>query len=266
MRLLVSVLFCVGLVSAASANDGGISFGGSPGLLKGHPTVLMRSEVIRMTVGEEVVTVDCRFVFENSGPACTVRMGFPDEGRGADDPDEDEPHNPPTGTFTSFRSYVDGHPVATQLIRAAARSRYWHAKTVVFPAHSRHVVRDVYTVTVGAQITPVNSNAHQTSYILHTGASWHGPIGRTEVIVKFDRKRMTGPLAPQRVTAGQLRKSRGSPVWGRDWSKQRNRVYYQGPSRPEVDGTTLRFLRSNWRPASKDDIYLVFDNQKAGSN
>ena len=74
------------IVQAARADDGGISFGGSPHLLKGHATVAMKSEVVKMDVHDKVIKVDCRFLFHNSGPACTVRMGFPDEGTGAAEP------------------------------------------------------------------------------------------------------------------------------------------------------------------------------------
>ena len=86
-RVVVAGLLALGV--RASANDGGIHMGGSPGLLHGHPTVTMTGEVIKMTVDDAKVTVDCRFVFTNNGPACTVRMGFPDQGVGADDPDEE---------------------------------------------------------------------------------------------------------------------------------------------------------------------------------
>src|SRR4028118_808793 len=82
--------FFSALALGALANDAGISFGGSPRLLKGHPSVAMASEVIVMTIDEEKVTVDCNFVFKNNGKATQVRMGFPDEGQGEDDPDEGE--------------------------------------------------------------------------------------------------------------------------------------------------------------------------------
>ncbi|MEP6757329.1 MAG: hypothetical protein ABJA67_17630, partial [Chthonomonadales bacterium] len=79
--LVASALGTVFLVSGSSptmANDGGISMGGSPKLLKGHPSVIMQSEIIRLNVKSEYVEVDCNFVFVNRGKKCTVRMGFPD--------------------------------------------------------------------------------------------------------------------------------------------------------------------------------------------
>ncbi len=101
--------------SPSSADDGGISFGGSPHLLKGHKSVSMRTEQIRIDVHEKIINVDCKFVFHNDGPACTVRMGFPDEGLGAAEPYQGFPV--PTGaklkaTFESYVSYVDGKKLA----------------------------------------------------------------------------------------------------------------------------------------------------------
>jgi hypothetical protein len=260
-RAFVLIAASLALWSGASANDGGIAFGGSPGLLKGHPTVSMQSELISITVGEQNVMADCRFVFQNDGPACTVRMGFPDQGEGSEDPDEaagpDWRGKPAAGTFTSFKSYVDGRPAASKLIRADRPGQFWHTKLVSFPAGGRRIVRDLYTVRGGAQLTRFNSSVHQTSYILHTGSSWHGPIGRTEVRVSFRRRGMSAPLSSIRVT-----RSQGAAVWERDWSRNHSRVFYRGPARDQVCGMSLIFIRENWRPTPQDDLFLFFDNQK----
>lgn len=222
-RTLLGV--CLTLVlwaGAASANDGGISYGGSPRLLEGHPSVSMQSEVIRMTVGPDKATVDCRFVFRNSGAACRVRMGFPDQARGADNPEEDSeggpaPKTKPQSAFTSFRSYVDGHLVPTELIHGAHGGNWWHAKVVAFPAHRTVNVRDVYTVPLGGQIIDRGSMS-QTSYILHTGSSWHGPIGRSEVDVTFTpQSAVRAPLVvrpmPKEVRMADFGAGPGAVLW-----------------------------------------------------
>lgn len=132
--LLLMLAGPIGL-DPARADDGGVSFGGSPRLLSGHKTASMQSEVIRMNVGAQNVRVDCQFVFQNAGPACTVRMGFFDEGRGSEDPDQemDPAHpKPPHGTFTSYASFVDGARVRTQTVRAEKEGDFWHVKTVRF--------------------------------------------------------------------------------------------------------------------------------------
>jgi len=249
------------LAATARANDGGIAFGGSPGLLKGHPSVSMLNEVVRMTIGEEKATADCRFVFQNKGPACSVRMGFPDRGEGESDPDEENEnpmHTPPKSTFLSFRSWVDNAPVKTELIRADKPGRFWHAKAVEFSANAKRLVRDVYTVPVGAQITRWNSSVAQSYYVLRTGASWHANIGRSEVLITFNRRRMTAPLHPVRLSSVPKR----DPY---DWSLSHWRpgtVVYQGPASPTVSGKTLRFVRTDWEPTERDDIELYFDSRK----
>ena len=245
--------------SVAHANDGGIAFGGSPKLLSGHPTVRMESELIQMNVGEKTVVVDCKFIFVNNGPACKVRMGFPDQGVGASDPDEENARDwkksPPVTTFTSFQSWVNGGEVPTKLIRANEPGKFWHTKTVTFPANSRTVIRDLYHVPVGGGfVGSINGDAipgDETSYIVHTGSSWKGTIGRTEIVVKFNRKGMSGPLIPVK----------GEPKVKFD--KEPYVVYYTGISEPVVDGTTFRFIRKNWRPNEKDDLYLAFAKSKA---
>lgn len=246
----VLILIAGALLSGvASANDGGINVGGSPELLKDHPSVQMAGEDVRITVGRETLTADCRFVFQNHGAACTVRMGFPDRGTGAYDPDEEGPHNPPSGTFVSFQSWVNGAATPTRLIRAHQEGEYWHTKTVHFPSHSRVIVRDLYTQRVSGQISELEVMVTRVGYVLHTGASWHGPIGRSEISVHF--------LAPElQGKALRLISGDGMKVKDADWKHHPEWIYYVGPGRPSVSGQTVRFSRTAWRPAEKDDIEL----------
>jgi hypothetical protein len=242
------------LAPTARANDSALSYGGSPRPLDSHPTVSMKSELIKMVVGERVVTVDCRFVFENHGGTCKVRMGFPDQGRGAADPDEEGPKNPPTGTFNSFKSWVGGQPVKTTVARAAHSGNFWHVKTVTFPGHGTLEVRDIYTVDVGNSVGfEVPCSVQWTSYLLHTGASWHGNIGRSEIVVEFRRKGVKSPIAARAIL-----KERPHPNFV-DHANDPRAVYYNGPCRPTTDGMTMRFVRTNWRPTERDDIRLVFE-------
>jgi hypothetical protein len=85
MKLSGALIFGLGVMLSplvARANDGGIAWGGNPRLLQSHPSVTMQSEEINITVRNETVTADCRFVFRNDGKATKVRMGFPAEGAG----------------------------------------------------------------------------------------------------------------------------------------------------------------------------------------
>ena len=242
---------------AARANDGSIAWGGSPQLLSSHPSVAMQSEVIVMNIGKENVTVDCRFVFKNYGKATTVRMGFPDAGSGdtafQDEYEDPKPKAAPTG-FTSFKSWVDGAPAKTTAIRSGTSGLTWHAKTVYFPALSTRIVRDLYTVPVGGQFSR-NRIYSQTSYTLHTGASWRGAIGRSEVIVNFINTGGADILRPL-----DLKATRAKYATDIEWSKlPRGTILYRGPVAPTTKGRTLRFVRTNWNPRESDDIWLAFN-------
>lgn len=250
-------LFVLALLAAPEtrADDGGISFGGSPHLLKGHASVAMKDEVVTMSVSEKVVKVDCTFVFHNSGPACTVRVGFPDEGQGSAEPYQGDPvPKNPKGTFITYDSWVDGKKVKTEVVPTNDRSLYWHAKTVTFKAHSDCIIRDVYTLPPGGQVTSENGVYSQTYYVLHTGASWLGPIGHAEINVTFAPDLVSKPLivkAKNTVRKGQFNELK--------WSSLPERaIVFEGTSEPEVRGNTLHFVRSNFEPTSKDDIHLYY--------
>lgn len=213
----------------------------------------MRSEIVRMSVGRERVRVTCDFWFHNSGRACKVRMGFPDRGEGDSDPGRSDPKSAPKGTFLSYASFVDGKSVPTQIVRSSDSSQVWHTKTVSFGAGTTRRVRDVYTLDTGGMGTGGGAYL-QTYYILHTGASWRGPIGRAEIWVTFAPDAVTAPV---RLVA--LHRLPGKSLEHYVWGKQgRGTVVWDGPSRPTVRGRTLRFERANWEPTEKDDVFLAF--------
>lgn len=248
-------------------DDGALSLGGTPSLLSGHKTVRMEREVVRLVIGKDAVSVDCRFTFFNDGPAAEVRMGFPDEGQGGDR-DDIEPDvaksRPPKSRLEGFQSYVNGAPVKTTLVRDAKDvGLAWHTKQVVFPARTRVAVRDVYTTTIGGQNTAHGTLLRQASYILRTGASWKGTIGSAEVLVSFQRARPTFPLDPH-----VIKRDTDKPefMW-RDWTNEPRRVYWNGFAVPTVidGGRGLRFYRENWKPTDRSDVFLAFDDSRNAS-
>jgi|SRR5579862_4832250 len=149
-NLLARVVFAASTVlpCAALANDTNLTYGGSPRPLNGKGTVSMQSEVVKLDVRDGYVWVDCRFHFVNFGPACKVRVGFPDEDN---DIEMDINGKPPplTSSFRSFRSWVAGKEVHTSLTRNDTTGTVWHVKTVEFKANQPLEVRDLYTVDVG---------------------------------------------------------------------------------------------------------------------
>jgi hypothetical protein len=259
--MAIAVLLSIVFGEAACADDGGISFGGSPHLLKGHSSVSMQSEVVQIEIYKKVIKVDCKFVFHNSGPASTVRMGFPDQGVGAAEPYQGDPVPIGPGlkaTFLSYDSYVDGKKVPTKLVPTNDRSLYWHTKTVTFKAKSDCIIRDVYTLPPGAQVTSENGMYQQTYYILHTGASWHGPIGKAEIIITIAPDAVKAPIRLQLLSALQ-----DHDLQHLKWSQLKDgTVIYEGPSEAKLDGRTIRFVRSNFRPDKKDDVHLYYGYRK----
>lgn len=254
----MSGLLLAAIASASRADDGGISFGGSPHLLKGHASVAMKNEVVTLDIGKEKIKVDCRFLFHNSGPDCTVRVGFPDRGEGSMEPYQGEDVRPKgkdlKATFLSYDSWVDGKKVPTELVPTDDRTLFWHAKNVTFKANKDCAIRDVYTVPPGAQVTNENGMYQQTSYVLHTGASWHGPIGRAEVVVNFDPAVIGAPIKLKALSSLPVKK-----FYELKWSTlPAGTVIYDGPCPPKLEGNTIRFIATNLKPTEKDDVHLYY--------
>ncbi len=262
------------LSGPARANDGGITMGGSPKLLSGHPTVQMKSEVVRINVGKKKLNVDARFTFVNHGPACTVRMGFPDRGIGSANPDNESSDDdrdevdimkqPPRTSFTSFRSWVNGKAVATKLIRANTWGKYWHTKTVRFPAHSIVHIRDAYEESVSVGVFRAGEwggYKNHIGYLLNTGSSWRGSIERTDIIIRFNRARVpSGRIKPIPGRFTYL-DEKGSQSFTTACLKP-GTVVWKGPSTPTVLGRRMTFTRTTYRPTVNDDLELSFSFDK----
>lgn len=251
---------------AAGADDGGISFGGSPTLLKGHASVAMKNEVVTMNIGKEEINVDCRFLFHNDGADSTVRVGFPDTGEGSMEPYQGE-DKIPTGkdlqaTFLAYDSWVDGKKVATQLVPTKDRSLYWHAKTVLFKGGKDCQIRDTYRLLPGGQVTSDNGVYQLTYYVLHTGSSWKGPIGKATIIVNFAPDVIQAPIKLRSRSSFKV-KSLDEIKWA---TLPKGTVIYEGPCQPKLTGNTLTFTANNLKPSAKDDIHLYYNYKKVENN
>jgi hypothetical protein len=242
--LLLAALFCA--VVPARANDASLDLSGSPRLMAGHPSVRMQSERIFLRVEKNRVQADCRFTFVNTGPACVVRMGFPDdsyERRASASTDA-----PFKSGFTSFQSYVDGRAVPTRTESAAdsptagGDNTLWRVKMVAFGARGKRNsvrrVREVYTVPIGSELTFLSSLA---GYTLHTGSSWKGPIGKSEVEVLFARP--LGRRALRAFSMAELNPGDRAAYRGRHHRAHRRSA--QGAGHRCVPGAGAR--ASTWR-------------------
>jgi len=249
------------LPAMARADDSDISYGGSPSSLKGTGQVAMQSEVVLLDIGPDKVRADCQFVFKNKGPACTIRMGFPDGNSQRDE--ESDAKAPIKSAFGSFQSFVDGHAAPTTLVRG--KDYAWQTKTVSFPANGIRRVREIYTVEVGGTVA-YKSSLETAYYVLQTGASWSGPIGRMEIIARFRRSKRAHPtpgntfqdvrpISHAALTSDQFQKV--------GWIRPDEEVVvYNGPGAPQTDHNVLRWVRTNIRPTEKDDVFLWFKPKK----
>lgn len=137
---------------------------------------------------------------KNDGPTDTVLVGFPDGDMGPY-MGGGEKHE-----LEGFRSWVDGVEAKCQRVPAAeAQSSSstvgsWWTKLVVFPAGAVRRIRNRYAVSPSSRPSLVESEADPIAgdrtfrYILWTGASWKGPIGKADIMVT-----LVG-IAPERVT------------------------------------------------------------------
>ena len=251
MRIRTRVAIAVGLLglgTIAPADNAALTSGGLPRMMSGHPTISMVSEVVKVVVHGKRVDTDCTFVFDNLGNACTVNMGFPDFGMWA----YDYVHQKPKSIFKSFQSYVDGKRVATRLVLGADKREQWQTKLVSFEKDGSRVVREVYSTELGGAAASIDVGA--ASYVLHTGASWKGGIGKATVRFEFaPETEVVGPLDVKNISGMQK-------LTEKDLAHvlKPGGVIVVGPGNPTVHGASLVFEKSHWKPTTDDDILILF--------
>jgi hypothetical protein len=169
------------------ADDGAIEgVGGNIKLLRGHKTIRMVSEDVRIKLPEG--SVRATFVFRNEGPATTVKIGFPESG------DNAGPTSERKSGFGYFRSYVDGQRIRVKREGKLAQDQdgeyhTWWTKNVRFGRNQTRVIANEFQGGLGGD----TSNDAYFSYVLSTGASWKGKIGRARITVDVaDLGRVSG--------------------------------------------------------------------------
>jgi hypothetical protein len=159
----------------ALGNDAGLEMpsGGPWRPMKQHPSIRLEKETVSIRLLAKEASIKVVASYLNDGPTCSIRMGFPERAFGWSDP----------GQFgRSFRSWVDDEPAKVAPSAwseeegvAGLRVRWW-MKKVSFAKKQRRTVRVEYRFQYG--------NAQTIEYLLHTGASWRGPIGA--LLVEID--------------------------------------------------------------------------------
>lgn len=173
-RLCVSVALATLSVLGWCNDSAVVGVSGVIEPMESHPSIVLRSHVVKIKLTPTHADVDCTFVLHNTGKATSVLIGFPESGGGAIEV--------PTTGFQYFRSYVDGKRVQVRVqepkLRDMGYSR-WYLKRVHFGTGQTRVIRNVYRAPLGA----ISNGEKFFHYILVTGASWKGKIGRSDIIV-----------------------------------------------------------------------------------
>ena len=240
-------------------NDGWMPLQGSERHWSEHPTVQMVSERIVATIFDGYAIVECHFVFRNNGKDCTLRMAFPDDASHSQEGND--------GGFDWFKSWVDGKWADTAIMtveeeKARFGIRRWRTKTVAFRAHQSRTVRDRYKVRNSTQFL-VSSRVQGFDYVLQTGSTWKGPIGKSEIRITFDEKAF-GPNL-RFVASGRFPSLSDLRAYERTWRAHKNWVSCSGPSEFTASGRTVRFSRTNWKPKEGEDIQLTYGWRPSGS-
>jgi len=234
----------------------------------------MVSERIVIDVNKKGASYNCTFVFRNEGPACKVRMGFPDRGEGAEETSYFEQLSEATSKkrpkpvfqdLTNFKSYVNGKPVKTEVVPVEEKPESWHVKTVTFGKGQTLTVRDTFSADFGFGLTR-NGAAERRRYIMSTGASWKGKIGTAEVIVRFAKGLVPGQMRPYSL-AKLMPKKDDNGFSYKGWpSLPKGAIVWTGFATPTVSGNQLRFFRRDFEPTKKSDIDLYFGWKKVSGN
>lgn len=249
-------LFVLGftvVAGMAAANDGWVGNGGSPKLMAPHPTVRMLREKVRIHVAKDKITVEAEFWFRNGGPTTSTNVGFPDE---SSDPDGQP-------VLKNFRSWIDGKPVKTAF-RSSENDGDWHVKRVTFPKGKIVHIRDRYVTNIGVgRLGFKETFANYVSYVVHTGSSWKGTIGETDLKVTIDpslpRPRRLMPDKTYDAILKDPNPTKRIPAFIR---RHRNTVFYRGIGTPKRNGRELIFNRKDWRPTEEDDLFLTLNPRR----
>lgn len=202
---LVAMSLVLVLAACPVRADDGVfeGSGGTVSLSQSRHVRMVAEEVVFDLTNPEVVRVACLFVVVNEGPADTLLLGFPDYW-----PSEDDVSQLADGrsAIRDLVVMVDGVPVTTTAVPAAEAPTIlgdrtpgvaWnvaHVWPCAFAPGQVRVLRTeyshVYSMMVGV--------SHVLNYVLRTGASWAGPIGKVVARIVPGELRIKERYSPQR--------------------------------------------------------------------
>lgn len=212
MRWLALVLLYA-LSSCAIADDALWSAVGGAWAMRQSKDIRMVSEDVKITLKPKTMHVKATFNFLNEGPAQTVLTAFPESIQ-----DQTEHLKGQPIAILSFRAWVDGKKVPVRHVpmslrnfdEFAAYSGVW-LKEVSFARGGRRRVVCEYESQYAE-----GREFKNATYILRSGATWKGTIGRCDVTVDWralgfrGRPEITRVDAPNSGPDARLRPARES--------------------------------------------------------
>jgi hypothetical protein len=172
----------------ARADDAAFSVVGSAGTFVKNNQIRMVSEDVRIDLSNAGIHVVATFWFRNEGKRTDVTMAFP----------EDNETEQGRVVITKFLSTVDGRSVKVKRTPAGGKSPFKSAwvKRVHFRARqTRRVVAEYWAKhgDIGDYIVD--------DYVLQTGASWKGKIGRATITVDWSKLNNTSVPSFEKAVA-----------------------------------------------------------------
>jgi hypothetical protein len=234
LRLVAALALAGAWLVATSAitraDDGFMGAVGSSVMPMQNDQVTMSAERVDALIRGDQASVSCVFTFTNSGPPTTVLMGFPQM---------NSERSNESGKLLGFTAEVDGKAAAVtfkpQVENSSQPVMYagWYTFNVPFAARQTRIVRNTYH----GGLSGFSDGTRAFGYILHTGATWLGPIGRADVNVRW--------LKDRDVLPGTI---------------------HGMPSGYEVSDHLLHWHFTNLEPTTDDDILAIFDPAKGPHN
>jgi len=201
--LMCKALFLIALAGfsltiplpAARADDASLGAVGYGVVPLNNDQVTMAAERVEAEMRGDQAWVTCTFTFHNTGAAAEVLMGFPQAQASAGEASQ----------LLDFRAFVDSEQVpVTFRPNAQPQGEWdyagWHSFTVPFAAGQIRTVRNTYH----GRLTLQSDGGRVFEYVLHTGATWLGPIGRADVVVRWQRDRDVLPETLSASPAGHI--------------------------------------------------------------
>lgn len=172
--------------------------------------VEMKSESIIIDIDRSAV--ECTFTFLNTGEAREVQMGFPgklSEDMGSSFSDD------VSLSLSNFRTFVNGVELPVEKEKGVRPKidmpfySEWYTFTVPFAAGETVIVNNTYTY----QPSYNSIGDVSTGYVLQTGATWKGSIGKARVEFKLGSVK---PWQIEQLRPGGFRFEGNSIIWERN--------------------------------------------------